>query len=71
MASSLLLLGRPATPRATLVQYNVDIKDLGKYTLLPYVVQAAVGGLSGYAADALIERGASIKTTRRTLQVRL
>lgn len=53
------------------MQYNVDIKDLGKYTLLPYVVQAAVGGLSGYAADALIERGASIKTTRRTLQVRL
>ena len=36
--------------------YGVEVKDLGGYTLLPYVVQGLLGVVSGYAADALITR---------------
>jgi hypothetical protein len=53
------------------VQYHVDIQNLGKYTLLPYLMQAVVGGFSGYIADALIDQGTPVKATRRTLQVRV
>jgi hypothetical protein len=51
------------------MQYQVNIQDLGKYTLLPYLMQALVGGFSGYIADVLIDRGTAVRTTRRTLQV--
>jgi hypothetical protein len=52
------------------VQYKVDIADLGKHTLLPPLLQAAVGAFSGAIADGLIDRGYSVKRTRQILQVR-
>jgi hypothetical protein len=36
---------------------------------LPYLMQAVVGGFSGYIADALIDQGTPVKATRRSLQV--
>ena len=55
---------------ASHVQYDVNISDLGKYTLVPPLLQALVGGFSGAIADGLIDRGYSIKRTRQILQVR-
>ena len=51
------------------VQYGVKVGDLGKYTLVPPLLQALVGGLSGGIADGLIRRGTSVKRTRQVLQV--
>mmetsp|Transcript_25907 Transcript_25907/g.66670 ORF Transcript_25907/g.66670 Transcript_25907/m.66670 type:complete len:585 (+) Transcript_25907:161-1915(+) len=49
--------------------YHVEISQLGGLTMLPYVVQGGMGAVSGVAADALITRGASVRTVRVTLQV--
>lgn len=58
------------TMRYMSAQYHVDIADLGNYTLLPPLLQAAVGGVSGVLADRLLLDGWSVRGTRRTLQVR-
>lgn len=34
--------------------YGVEVKDLGGYTFLPYVVQGVLGAVTGVAADRLI-----------------
>lgn len=47
----------------------MDVTDLGKYTVVPPLVQAVVGFVSGGLADNLIARGISVRNTRRTLQV--
>lgn len=52
------------------MQYHLDLDSLGQYTVLPPLVQAGVGGVSGVLADWLIQRGVKVKSVRRWLQVR-
>lgn len=52
------------------VQYHLDMDKLGQYTVLPPLVQAGVGGVSGVLADWLVQRGVKVKSVRRWLQVR-
>ncbi|KAI8469007.1 MAG: major facilitator superfamily transporter [Monoraphidium minutum] len=44
--------------------YGVEVQDLGGFTLLPYVVQGAVGAASGALADRLIASGWGVRRTR-------
>ena len=48
--------------------YGVEVGNLGGLTLLPYVVQGAVGAASGALADRLIAGGWSVRATRVVLQ---
>lgn len=48
--------------------YQVEVKDLAGLTLLPFLVQGAVGAASGILADNLLRRGWPVKRVRRTLQ---
>lgn len=49
--------------------YKVELADLGAYTLLPYVVQGGLGAATGVFADRLLQRGFSVRSVRRVLQV--
>lgn len=58
------------SPSASLlVQYNINLSNIGEYTVLPPLIQAGVGGVSGVLADNLIQRGVSVKSIRRWMQV--
>lgn len=48
--------------------YGVEVKSIGMYTVLPYVLQAVVGALCGMSADRLISRNWQVKKVRRTFQ---
>ncbi|KAJ9521589.1 hypothetical protein QJQ45_008921 [Haematococcus lacustris] len=49
--------------------YQVEISDLGAYTLAPYVVQGGLGLVSGLIADGLLNRGWGVRRVRTLLQV--
>ncbi|KXZ55720.1 hypothetical protein GPECTOR_2g1270 [Gonium pectorale] len=49
--------------------YQVQISDLGSYTLLPYVFQGLLGAATGFFADSLLRNGWRVRTVRRVLQV--
>lgn len=48
---------------------QVELADLGSYTLLPYIVQGGLGVATGFFADRLLRGGWSVRTVRRSLQV--
>lgn len=49
--------------------YEVQVGDLGGYTLLPYFVQGLVGLGSGALADRLIAQGWPVRSVRVSLQL--
>ncbi|GFR48794.1 hypothetical protein Agub_g10743, partial [Astrephomene gubernaculifera] len=49
--------------------YNIQLADLGSYTLLPYVFQGGLGAATGFMADRLLRSGWRVGTVRRMLQV--
>lgn len=49
-------------------EYNIEVENLGAYTLGPYIVQALVGLASGPMADALLANGWKTVAVRRIFQ---
>ncbi|PNW72266.1 hypothetical protein CHLRE_16g675300v5 [Chlamydomonas reinhardtii] len=49
--------------------YQVELADLGSYTLLPYVFQGVLGAATGFLADWMLRNGWQVGTVRKALQV--
>lgn len=48
---------------------QVELADLGSYTLLPYVFQGVLGAATGFLADWMLRNGWQVGTVRKALQV--
>ncbi|CAD7698949.1 unnamed protein product [Ostreobium quekettii] len=48
--------------------FEIEVKDVGMYTLGPYIVQFLVGMVAGPMADRLLARGWHVVTVRRVFQ---